>query len=504
MLTTIFSVLIVLLVILLFIAALLIFRATIFGQLPAPVEPVDASITANSPERAVEPGVVAEHLASAIRLQTISEADRTITNQAAFDKLHALLERIYPRLHATLKREKVNGCSLLFTWTGRADELEPVAFLGHLDVVPADPATLSEWTHPPFEGAVADGFIWGRGALDIKSTVITLMEAVEGLIKIGYQPERTLYLAFGHDEEIGGWQGARCIVQELERRGVRLAAVLDEGGAIMEGTVPGLSVPAGLVGVAEKGHASFHLTVEGRSGHASTPAPHTAIGLLARAITRLEARPVPANLRMARMMFADLGAFLPFFQRMALANTWLFGGAVIKRLQRSATTNALVRTTMAATIIQGGIKDNILPAQAHAVINCRILPGESSARLLEYIHNVIDDEAVQINLPEESTWEASPVSPIDLPVFQNLSRIIRQVFPDAVVAPYLVLGATDLRYYAAICEHVYRFSPFVLDADLLKTMHSIDERISIDGLARMVHFYSLLIKTWTTVVGIAE
>jgi carboxypeptidase PM20D1 len=330
------------------------------------------------------------------------------------------------------------------------------------------------------------------------------MEAVEGLIKLGYQPERTLYLAFGHDEEIGGWQGARSIVEMLESRGVHLAAVLDEGGAIMDGAMLGLAVPVGLVGVAEKGHASFHLLVEGRPGHSSMPSPHTAIGILARAIARLEAQPMPASLRMIRLMFNDVGAFLPFGQRLALANTWLFGGIVQKRLQKAATTNALVRTTMAATIIQGGIKDNVLPAQAGAVINCRILPGDSSAMTLDHIRKVIDDEAVQIILPEESTWEPSPVSPVDSPVFQNVTNTIRQVFPDAVVAPYLVAGATDARYYTAVSDNVYRFSPCVIDAELLKTMHGINERIPVDGLARMVYFYSLLIKSWTTVVGTAQ
>ncbi len=501
MLTTILSVLIVLLVLLLFVAALLIFRATTFGRLPDPLEPVETESSSHGGDRAVEPMVVAEHLASVIRFQTISTGERTEINQAVFERLHTALERMYPRLHGTLKREKINGSSLLYTWAGRASELEPVALLGHLDVVPVDPATREEWTHAPFEGAVADGFVWGRGALDIKCTVTGLLEAVEGLIKNGYQPERTLYLAFGHDEEIGGWQGARCIVEELKSRGVRLAAVLDEGGAITEGMLPGLALPVGLVGVAEKGHTSVQLVVEGRPGHSSMPAQHTAIGILARAITRLEAHPMPASLDMAKLMFRDLGTFLPFTLRLALANTWLFGGTILKRLQSNPTTNAMVRTTMAATVIQGGIKDNVLPAYARAVVNCRLMPGNSSATLLDHVRGVVNDDAVQISIPEESTWEPSPVSPVDSPVYQNLSRTIRQVFPDVVVAPYLVAGATDARYYVALSDNVYRFSPYMLDAGLLKTMHGVNERIPVDRLAQMVQFYSLLIKSWTTVVG---
>ncbi len=504
MITTILNVLIVLLVLLLFVAALLIFRATTFGRLPEPLESVDPEPAPHGMDRPVDPMVVAEHLASVIHLQTISEMDRAKNNPAIFEKLHATLEGMYPRLHATLKREKINGGSLLYTWAGRAGELEPVALLGHLDVVPVDPATRAEWTHPPFEGVVADGFVWGRGALDMKSTVVAILEAVEGLIKSGYQPERTLYLAFGHDEEIGGLQGARSIVAELEKRGVRLAAVLDEGGSIMENSIQGLAAPAALVGVAEKGHASVELVVEGRPGHSSMPAPHTAIGVLARAITRLEANPMPASLRYVNMMFTDLGAFLPFTLRMAFANTWLFGGAVLKRLQGAPTTNALVRTTMAATVIQGGVKDNLLPAHARAVVNCRLLSGDSSSAVLEYIRRTVQDEAVQINLPEESTWEPSPVSPVGSPVYKNLSRTIRRVFPDVVVAPYLVAGATDSRYYTPLSENVYRFSPTRMDSELLKSVHGIDERIAIDVLFSMVQFYNQLIKSWTTVVGSVE
>ncbi|RPJ44383.1 MAG: M20/M25/M40 family metallo-hydrolase, partial [Chloroflexi bacterium] len=397
----IFSILIIFLVLLMFFAALLIFRATVFGKVPPPVAQA-------APEHIlVDATLVAEHLASVLRVQTISELDRTRIDRSNFETMHSLLERMYPRLHATLHREKINEHSLLYTWPGRADELEPVALLGHLDVVPIDPATMNEWTHPPFDGAVADGFVWGRGALDMKSTVVAIMETVEGLIKADYQPERTILLCFGHDEEIGGWQGARCIVETLEKRGVHLAAVFDEGGAIMERLLPGTTVPAALIGVAEKGHASVQLLVEGRPGHSSMPSPHTAIGILARAITRLEASPMPARLSLIKLMFTDLGIFLPFTQRLVFANTWLFGGTLLKRLEGSATTNAQVRTTMAATVIHGGVKDNLLPAEARAVVNCRLLPGDTGASLLEHIRKTVNDEAEQIYLPEESSWEAS-------------------------------------------------------------------------------------------------
>ncbi len=484
----IFTILIVLFVLLLFGAALLIFRATIFGRVPEAVEPAELA--------PVEGELVAEHLAQAIRVETVSYGDHDPTDLPAFAAMHAALEKMYPRLHATLQREYVNEASLLFTWPGQNPELEPVLLCGHLDVVPFDPVTRAEWSHAPFSGVMADGFVWGRGALDMKSTVISVLEAVEGLLKIGYQPARTLYLAMGHDEELGGLYGARQISALLAERGVALAAVLDEGAAVMEGLLPGVNLPVALIGVAEKGYASLELCVEGRPGHSSMPAPHTAIGVLARAITRLEANPMPARLHMVRLMFAELGAFLPFSMRLALANPALLGGAVRKRLEASPQSNALLRTTQAVTLIGGGVKDNVLPAQVKAVVNYRLMPGDTRASLVEHVRKTIADEAVQVHLPAETSWEPSPVSPIDSPIYRSLSQAIRQVFPDAAVAPYLVSGATDSRYYAAISPCVYRFSPYLLNADLLKTIHGIDERIAVSDLGRMVQFYNLLIKSW--------
>jgi len=483
-----FSIFIVIVVVLLFAAALMIFRAMMYGRVPDPLEPVEPA--------AVDGPVVAEHLASAIRRPTVSYADHDQIDTGAFNDLRAALEHMYPRIHAALKCERVGEYSLLYTWPG-ADDLPPILLCSHMDVVPADPSTLKDWTHPPFSGAIQDGYVWGRGTLDMKSHVITIMEAIEGLLKTGYQPERTLYLALGHDEEIGGHEGARCIADLLVERGEQLAAVFDEGGAIMQGALPGLELPIAMVGVAEKGYASLELKVEGRPGHSSMPPPHTAIGVLARAVARLEMNPMPASLRMARMLFDQVGAFLPFSTRFALANSWLLGGAVRRRLEKSPPTNAMVRTTAAATIVKGGVTDNVLPAKALAVVNCRLLPGDTRASLLEHYRKAIADEAVQITLPADTSWEPSPVSPTSSPVFESLSRTIRQVFPDTLVAPYLVSGATDSRYYLPLTDNVFRFSPYLLDNQLLRTIHGIDERISIDALVSMVQFYTQLIKSWT-------
>ena len=487
---------IVIVVLALFAFAIMLFRAMMFGRVPDAVEALETD--------PVQADVIAEHLAAALRLQTVSDLDRSRINLAAFCTLHDLLEQLYPRVHAVLERELVNEYSLLYTWKGRAPELAPVMLLAHQDVVPVDPDTREEWTHPPFDGMVADATVWGRGALDMKGNLISTLEAVEGLIKAGHQPERTLYLGFGHDEEIGGTQGAAAISALLAERGVRLAAVLDEGGAVVTGIVPGLTLPVALVGVAEKGQATLEVWVEGRPGHSSAPPPHTAIGVLARALTRIESAPMPARRWLALRMFKELGAFLPMKMRFVFANSWLFSGLIRRQFEQNAQINAMQRTTTAITVIRGGVKENVLPAMARALVNFRLLPGDRVEDVLAHARKAVHDDAVQVQAAEGGCWEASPVSPSESPIFQNLSRTIRQVFPETLVATYVVLGATDSRYYTSICPDVFRFSPYVLDSDLLKTIHGIDERISADTLARMVQFYMVLIKSWTTVVGTAE
>lgn len=486
---TVISVLIVIGVLLLFLAALMIFKATVYGRVPPPVQPVKTVH--------VERVVVAEHLSAAIRQATISEFDPQKLNAKPFQGIHDVLERQYPRVHGTLHRERINEHSLLYTWTGTSD-LPPVLLCAHLDVVPADPATLNEWSHPPFGGDIIDSCVWGRGAIDMKNSLITILEAVEGLIKAGYRPERTLYLAFGHDEEVGGMHGAKQIAEVLKSRGERLALVLDEGAAVMSGVLPGVTLPVALIGVSEKGYATLELRVEGRAGHSSMPPPHTAIGVLGRAITRIEASPMPARMSLAGLLFSSVGAFFPFGLRFALANTWLLKGAIFKRLAAAPQTNALVRSTFAVTMIDGGVKDNVLPAQARALVNCRMLPGDTREKVLDYVRRAVNDEAVQVFLREEASWEASPVSPMDTPEYEGLVNTIRQVFPDALVAPYLVSGATDSRHYIGLTEAVYRFMPCMLDSELVKTMHGIDERVPVEALERMVQFYTELIRSWTT------
>jgi carboxypeptidase PM20D1 len=453
---------------------------------PAELLPIDSS------------GAI-ERLARAIRVPTLSTGDSLSGDSLSGDSLsgdspslvalHDLLRVAYPRVHRVLAREAVNG-SLLYIWRGTDAARPAVLLAGHLDVVPADSA---RWSHPPFSGAVADGYIWGRGALDDKVGVLGILEAVEALLGRDFQPARTIYLAFGADEEVGGRRGAAAMAARLREKGVRLEAVIDEGGAILEGIVPGVSAPVATVGVAEKGSVSLALVAEATGGHSSMPPSATAIGLLSRAITRLEADQFPASLRASRGLFEAVGPEMAWPYRVLFANLWLFEPLLVRKLIAVPSTAAAVRTTIAPTIIQGGSKDNVLPGTARAVVNLRILPGETVRSTIDRVRRAVDDPRVTVSVIGEGD-DPSPVSRADTAPFLALAAAIRQIHPDVVVAPYLVLGATDARHYAPLTANVYRFLPVHLSSGDLKRVHGVDERIALGDYVNAVRVYAQVIR----------
>jgi carboxypeptidase PM20D1 len=435
-----------------------------------------------------------ERLAGAIRIKTVSAGDPTQRSAEAFAALHAHLARSFPKTHATLRREAVGADAVLYTWPGSEPALSPVVLMGHLDVVPVEPGTEAAWTHEPFDGKVVDGFVWGRGALDDKATVLGVLEAVEALAGQGFRPRRTVLLAFGADEEVGGLAGAAEIASLLRRRGVAPELVLDEGGSIVHETVPGVGPPVALVGIAEKGFATVELRARSEGGHSMAPPPHTAVGVLARAVARLEEHPFPARLRGATAaLFDHVGPEMPFGMRLLFANRWLFGPLIERNLTRNPSTNAAVRTTTAATVFEGGTKDNVLPSRARAVVNFRILPGDSVAAVRKHVQDVIDDPDIAIAVLEPAT-EPSPVSPTDSAAWRLLARTTRQAFPDVVVAPYLVTGGTDARHFSPLTPNVYRFTPTRLDLEDLKRVHGTNERLSVANYGEMVQFYAQLVR----------
>lgn len=436
----------------------------------------------------------AQHLASAVRCATVSHQDPEKFDPRPFAELRAVFERSFPRLHAALKREFVSEHSLLYTWEGTDPSLPPVLLMGHLDVVPVEPGTEDKWTHPPFSGAIEGGFVWGRGTLDTKGSVVAILAAVEWLLEQGFRPRRTLYFAFGHDEEVSGRRGAKAIAELLAARGVKLEWVLDEGGAILaEGAAPGVNAPVATVGVAEKGYLTLRLTATGRGGHSAMPPRDNSVFKLARAIRRLERHPFPARLQEPILGF--LGAIAPhtpFSRRLALANLWLTRPLAAWAMARNPTTAAFVRTTTAVTILQAGTKENIVPQSATATVNLRLLPGETVDFALERIRRVVGPD-VRVDLAAPG-WNPSPVSSTACSGYKALSKVIQALFPQVVVAPSLVVGATDSRYYTPLASGTFRFVPVPLTRDDLGRIHGTDERISLDALGKCVAFFIRLLQ----------
>ncbi len=438
-----------------------------------------------------ESEAMALRLAEAIRIRTISHDDRSNFDAEAFLGFHRYLEDSFPRVHAVAERELINDYSLVYRIDGRDRELKPALFMGHMDVVPVDPATADQWSHDPFSGAIEDGVIWGRGAIDDKLTVMALMEAMEALLASGNVPARTVYFAFGHDEEVGGKDGARQAAAYFRDRGVSFEFVLDEGGAVTEGMISAVEAPVAVIGIAEKGYVNLHLTVAAAGGHSSQPPPHTAAGILAQAIVRVEDNPFPASLSAMEPNFAYIGHYLPFGTRVALANTWLLGPLVESTLLAEATTAASIRTTTAVTMLEGSSKSNILPTRAEAVVNFRILPGDSVASVQRHIERAIDDPRVSVRA--EMANEPSPVSSTESFGFRLLERTIRGMDDSVLVAPYLVQGGTDAKHFVDLSDSVYRFVMFRANPTTMKRVHGIDEQIAIDEYTRAVGFYYALL-----------
>lgn len=432
-----------------------------------------------------------ERLSRAIQFRTVSNHDPAQTSFGEFAHFRDFLHEAFPLVGKQLAREIVAGHSLLYTWQGENSALKPMLLMAHMDVVPANERG---WRHAPFSGALAAGYVWGRGAMDDKSSLLAILESVERLLGEGFRPKRTVYLAFGHDEEIGGHGGAAKIAELLRSRGVSLELVVDEGLNILNGIVPGIASPVALIGIAEKGYLSLRLTARARGGHSSIPPPENAIGILSRALQRLEARPFPSRLGAAtRQMFEYLGPEMSWPNRLALANLWLFDPLVRKQLAQSPLTNAAIRTTLAPTLFHAGVAENVLPTQASAVVNLRLLPGDSIAGAIEQVRRTIDDRRIAVT-PLPVQMEPSPVSDVGNSAFLMMQQTIRQTAPDALVAPGLVVAATDSRHYAALTQNVFRFLPIALGPEDAKRYHGVDERISFDDYERCVRFYAQLIR----------
>jgi carboxypeptidase PM20D1 len=452
-------------------------------------QPADADI-ANA-------AITVERFSTAITFPTISTQDSAAFDPAPFTEFHTWIEDAFPNLTKRLTREVVANYSLLYTWTGSDTTLDPILLMGHLDVVPVESGTESRWTHPPFAGVVADNFVWGRGTLDDKSSVVAILEAVEWLVGQGFEPKRTVYLAFGHDEELGGFSGAASIAAILKERAGRLAFLVDEGGVIAEGLVPGVGRPVALIGVVEKGSMAVNLTVEQTGGHSSMPPAHTAVGILSRAITRLEDNPMPARMTpVVEEMLLRVAPEMPLSQRIPIANLWAFRPVVVRSMLGNDRTAASLRSTTAATMVSGSPKENVLPIVARGLVNFRLLPGDTPEMVLDHVRRTVDDTTVHVEGSgrEAQRPGASPVADYTAPEFRIVEKTIGQLFPSAVPVPFLMVGGTDTRHYEELTRNVYRFNPIVATTELVSGAHGTNERVRAGDFVRAARFFAQLIR----------
>ncbi len=451
-----------------------------------------AAFAASADSTPARPGIE-ERLAALIRIPTVS-AERSVRGDEPFEALIALLAEFYPLLHQHLPCERIGDLGLVYRWAPAEESAaDPVVLMAHYDVVPAA-GQEAEWSVPPFEGRIVDGQVWGRGALDDKGALCTLLDAVENLLAEDWTPPRTVWLCLGSDEELHG-ATAKLIAETLRSRGVRPWLVLDEGGAVTEVPFPGVSGTYAMVGLAEKGVMSVELSADGTGGHASAPTGLTAVGRVARAVARLNRNPF--DIRMPRTVVSLLAA-LAVHAEPAYARLWRLAAAAPWPAARllaaagGADGAALVRTSLAATMLSGGSSANVLPSSASAMLNIRVNVGETTAGVVARLRRVIADPKVSVRVVEAD--EPTPESASDNAQFALIEDCVEAGYPGVDAIPYLTTAATDGRHWHRFAPAVYRFAPLYIPQDERDGIHGRDERVAIDSLVRGERCYRALLK----------
>ena len=430
------------------------------------------------------------HLSTAISVPTVSPQDPSRIDTPAFLRYRNFLDTAYPLIHQRLSRDIVTDFSYVYTWKGTDSSLAPLVLMAHYDVVPVEPSAASLWTAKPFGGEIKGDTIWGRGSVDDKCSMIAIMETVEALLRQNYTPRRSVLLCFGHNEESTG-QGATAIVHLLQQRGVHAEMVVDEGGEFTREKLGDLHRPVALIGIGEKGYATFELLVEKTGGHSSRPDKETAIDILSRALYKLRDKETPRRILdpTREFLVRISGSTDDFTRKLALNNLWLFEGYVLYKLGEDKDGRAMTSTTIVPTILESGVRENVIPSQAKAIVNSRILPGENIKQIEEFIRKSIGDDRVKIKLTGDFSTEPSPMTDFHSDVFKKVADAASAVEDDVIPVPYIMVGATDSRNFRAISNGVINFCP-ITDG---KGYHGIDERLPVKDLQRAIQFYTLLI-----------
>ena len=427
-------------------------------------------------------------LAQLVRCKTVSYNDHSLEDEAEFQKLISLLPNLYPNVIETCEFRQLPDRALLLRWPGKSPG-DPSVMMAHYDVVPVNEEA---WDKPPFDAILEDGVLWGRGTLDTKVTFNGILSAANHLIARGFRPERDVYFAFSGGEEVNGL-GAPNIVAWFREQGIRPALVVDEGGAVVENVFPGVKVPCGLIGIAEKGMMKAQFRARSQGGHASAPKPHTPVGVLSAACKRVEDHPFKAHIQgPAAQMFDTLGRYSTPLYRVIFANLWCFGWLLDLLAKKSGgEMNALLRPTVAFTQMQGSSARNVIPPEASMVANMRLNPSDSVASALDYLKKTVANDAVEITALE--SFEPSPVSETGCAAWDKVAASVAETWRGCVVAPYLMVQCSDSRHYGSISNHVYRFSAMDLTAEERATIHGNNERIRVETAAKAVEFYIRLL-----------
>ncbi|MGD1934677.1 MAG: M20 family peptidase [Candidatus Phaeomarinobacter sp.] len=450
----------------------------------------ERELVTHNPDR----DVLAQRLSQAIQFKTISRQEPQADDVAAFEAFIKWFEATYPVAHAAMERTLISEHTILMRWQGKDILAKPVLLTAHYDVVPVIPGTEELWTQDPYAGVIDDGYVWGRGALDDKGAMIAMMEAATLLLERGFQPERTVYFSFGHNEEIGGAGGASAVVEYLQAQDIRLAWSLDEGSFVLDGLVPGVSENVAMINVAEKGYVTIDLVASAQGGHSSMPPQDSAVTLLAEAIVKLRNAPVPGGLEgISGEAYGTLARHMPFAQRMAFANQWLFGGMIEDQLSNIPTGNAMLRTTTAPTMLTASIKENVLPIDAVATVNFRLHPRDTVQSVVAHVQQAVGPDITV--KPRPRGGEASPVASTSSEGFTSIASATRDVFENVIIAPGLTVAGTDSKHYAKVADDAYRFLPFIVTAEDIVTIHGTNERLSIDNLVRGADFFTQLLIT---------
>ena len=438
----------------------------------------------------------AKHLSQAIQCRTVSNPDPSKVDWSEFERFHDFLDREYPLIAKTLEKEKVGEASLIYRWRGKNSDLKPIALLSHQDVVPVSSGTEQDWEHPAFDGVIDGGYVWGRGALDMKNHLICVMEAVETLLEEGFEPECDVYLLFGHDEEVVASEcgGAKTIMETLKARNIELDSVVDEGGAILPIDVKGvLQGRLCGIGIAEKGYCDVQISLTHKGGHSSAPPVHSGLGYMADVIHDLEKHQFAYRIEPfmadtlekiarrvtfpARLITCNLRPLKPVFNQ------------VLKHIPQSA---SMTHTTTAVTQAKGSPAPNVLPQNPTITVNFRQMPGTTTDDVVQHIKRVVRHKDIDVKVLRAK--EASRFSPTDSRAFKTIEALCMQEDEKSIVAPYLVMGGTDACFYEPICDNIYRFAPFAVSVDLLMCTHATNERIPIETLEKGVAFFKAYIR----------